>query len=330
MIGVDISEHSIKIVCVTNERLPRYITHGTCDLPEGTIKKGEVLEQDVVRKALRDVLLKCNIGNKANESFVFSIPETKTFLRVIEIPQMQEDEISEAIKWEVAQHIPLGLENMYIDWQPITKGAHVTGTGRQEIQVGAAQRKLVDALYSTLKPFHFDVAAFELESQAIVRSLISPELRDKQGIVIVDLGGTATNVIVHDHGALRFTATLQKGMDDMLKAIDPVAPELVDDKNPKLAAVTDELASEVLSIAEFYASIDSEHVVREIVLTGGGANVPSLDAAFLRHFDNIHVQRGNPWVNLLGAKQSTKPPMDLRESVRYSTAIGLAMRPVLR
>lgn len=342
MIGVDISDHSIKIMQLSNDHKRKYLGHCTSDVPDGAIKRGFILEQETVRKCFQETLTKCRIDSKINDSFIFSIPETQTFLRVIEIPEMQEDEIGEAIKWEVAQHIPLGLENMYIDWQPITHGAHPTKGNRREIQVGAAQRKLVDALYDTLKPLGLDIGAFELESQAITRSLISEELRDKQGIVIVDLGGTATNVIVHDHGALRFTATLPKGLDDTLSSVSQdersaiengkgkLTEEEIRAAAPQLTAVNDELAGEVLSIAEFYSGIDTSHVVHEILLTGGGANVPGLDKAFLKHFENVHVQRGNPWVNVLGDNGSTRVPMDVKESIRYSTALGLAMRQVLR
>lgn len=342
MIGVDIADHSIKIVYLSNDRPQRYLAHCTTPMPEGVMHKGVVLQAELLRKTLLNALLKCRIRGKVNDAFVFSIPETQTFLRVIEIPVMADDEIDEAIKWEVASHIPLGLENMYIDWQPITFGTHASGKERQEIQVGAAQKKIVDTFYAAIAPLGLDIAAFELESQSITRSLISHELHDKQGVVIVDLGGTATNIIVHDHGALRFTATLEKGIDDMLatlseeeqalllKGMESLSEDVKQVISPKLAAVTDELASEVLSIAEFYGSIDTNHVVREVILTGGGANIPSLDKAFLKHFDNIHVQRGNPWVNLLRGHQNVRPPIDLKESVRYSTALGLAMRSVIR
>ena len=47
------------------------------------------------------------------------------------------------------------------------------------------------------------------------------------------------------------------------------------------------------------------------------------------HFDNVHVQRGNPWVNVFRVSDTTSLPIDLRQSVHYTIALGLALRPVV-
>jgi len=52
-------------------------------------------------------------------------------LRVIEIPIMNEDEVAEAVQWEVSHHIPFGLENVYIDWQTLQSG-HKPAPGRMK------------------------------------------------------------------------------------------------------------------------------------------------------------------------------------------------------
>lgn len=340
MVGIDISTRSIKVVRLSNTEPQRYVSHFIAEFPEGLMQNGIVENVSGVMKILKKALDSCGVSEKGGEPLVFSVPETQSFLRVLEIPRMQEDEVGEAIKWEVAQHIPVGVENMYIDWQPIGDGGHSASSTKQEIQVGAAQRKIVDSLYGMLKPLPYDVAAFELESQAIVRALISKELQAKQGIIIIDLGHTGTNVVIHDHGAMRFTATLERGLfqvisgltaeeQSLLPTFKSLPKEQQDAISAKMGPVTEELAVEVGSIAEFYSSIDSEHVVREIVLTGGGTNLPTLDQAFLKHFDDVHIQRGNPWVNVVTNHETHRLPVDLNDSARFSTAIGLAMRPVV-
>lgn len=340
MIGIDISDLSIKVVQLSNKTPRRLLSYCSEILPEGAIDNGVIVQKKVVQQYVHKALTQCRISPRDSDILVASIPETQSFLRVIEIPEMDEDEVSEAIRWEVSQHIPFGLENVYIDWQQIADKTHKASPGRQEVQVGAAQRKVVDSLYETLSPLNMDIAAFELESQAIVRALISDELQSKQGLLVVDLGASATNVMVHDHGALRFTATLQKGVSSVAKnlasndretvqkRLDALKQEDMQRLSDQLIPSMEELAVEVKSIVEFYNSIDAQHEVKEIILTGGGSNMPSLDKAFLKYFDNVHVQRGNPWVNILEGKDM-RPPMDIKESVRYSTALGLALREVI-
>lgn len=340
MIGIDISDRSIKMVQRPrsgSEALQSYCWHV---IEEGVIERGVIVEPKKLSQAIVQTFEQCHLTVDIDDAVVASIPETQSFLRVIEVPEMTDEETDEGVRWEVAQHIPFGLDNVYIDWQPIPSG-HKAAKGIREVLVGAAQKKVVDPLLAVLKELDLDVAALELESQAIVRALISPELRDKQGMLIVDLGGTATNVIIHDHGAMRFTASLQHGVRRIAEALPPKDKEdwLVptnEDVPADLAArvaeamrpAQEELVMEIKGIVEFYNGIDAKHEVTEILLTGGGSNYPGLDRVVAKYFDDVHVQRGNPWVNIFPHNEMSKVPMSLKESVHFSTAIGLALRKI--
>lgn len=348
MIGVDISDRSIKIVQLSRGKKRRLLTYCTLALADGVMINGVVRQQKEMQEHLREAMNACQLPIR-KEGFrkgvgcvvVVSIPEIQSFLRVVEIPEMREDEIGEAVRWEISQHIPFSLDKVYVDWQYLTGAARVLGDGKQEVQVGAAQRLVVDSLYETFRALGLDVAAFELESQAIVRALISKFLRKKRGLLIVDLGGTTTNVIVHDRGAMRFTASLQKGVQYVASNLAPDDMRIVTANVERLGAkvamclkplmmpAMEELVIEVRGIVDFYNGIDLEHRVREVIVTGGGSNIPGLDEVFFQHFSNVHVQRGNPWVNVLSGTHLTHPPMNIKESARFSTALGLALRRVM-
>jgi len=341
MIGIDISDQSVKMVQLSADsgvrRLQSYCWHS---VDEGIIERGIIQEPKRLEQILVKTFEQCRLTPDVDDAVVASIPETQSFLRVIEVPSMSDDETDEAIKWEVAQHIPFGLENVYIDWQPIASG-HKAADGRREVLVGAAQKKVIDPLLGVLHGLGLDAAALELESQGIVRALISPELKDKQGLLIVDLGGTATNVVIHDHGAMRFTASLQHGVSRISNVLPegdkevlamPKNEDMSEEVANRVAEATrpaqEELVMEIRGIVEFYNGIDAQHEVQEILLTGGGANYPGLDSVVVKYFDDVHVQRGNPWVNILQEAKTKKTPMSLRESVHFSTALGLALRKI--
>lgn len=341
MIGIDISRYSVKIIRLSNAAPRRLLAHCWHDVPAGVMEKGQIKNEEVMRQVIVEALQQCSLKTGAGDTVVASIPETESFLRVIEIPRMDESEISEAVKWEVAQHIPFGLENVYLDWQVVVNQRNLQ-KDRQEVLVGAAERRVINPLHSLLASLEFDVGALELESQAIVRALISVELRQRRGLLVVDLGSSGTNVVIHDRGTVRFTASLNKGSRELfgplsadeIAAVSGAPKELDAGKAAaiaqKLQASFDSLVIEVHGVVEFYTGLDAENEVNEILLTGGGSNLPGLDQAFLRHFDDVHVQRGNPWVNMIPAGKSARLPMSVRESVHYATAIGLALRRVLR
>lgn len=339
MIGLDISDHSVKVVRIVRKKMPVFKAYAAEKLPDGAIIHGIVEQKSAVQGAVTKALTACSVAKRSGEPIVISVPEKQSFLRVLEIPEMDDEEITEAIQWEVAQHIPFGLDTVYLDWQPLSIPGHTPPDSKIEVQVGAAQRKVIDSIFGMLQPLSLDIAAFELEAQALSRSLISKELQAKQGILIVDLGRSATNVIIHDHGALRFTATLPKGVSNITsQAPQHVAQMVVKDLSTlhedearlfveALMPFMEELAAQVHGIAEFYNSIGAQHEVQEIILTGGGANMPGLDTALGKFFNKVHFQRGNPWVNIVTGKKDVKPPISAKQSVRYCVAIGLALRP---
>src|SRR3989344_5766255 len=342
MIGLDVSDQSVKIVQLTNDALRQLVASCWQAMPAGLVEHGVIQQEAAVTKVLTEAFRLCQLGLVRADAVVASIPETQSFLRVIELPAMAVEEMDEAVRWEVAQHIPFGLDNVYIDWQAIGQG-HTAATGRQEVLVGAAQRKVIDPLVRVLTALKVDVAALELESQAITRALVSAELRSHQGLVIVDLGGSATNVVIHDHGTMRFSASLQRGTSQLSRLLsaedaqrlrgprsEVLSAEVAQRVAERMRSGQEELVMEIHGIVEFYNGIDAQHRVREILLTGGGSNLPGLDRIFLRFFDNVHVQRGDPWANIIPVAREKKPPLPLRESVHFATSLGLALRSVDR
>lgn len=340
MIGIDLSRHSIKIVQLSNTKPQKMLTYCWHDIPDGLIEQGVFTDEVAMRRVILEALKACSIAPTRNDTVIASVPETQSFLRVLNIPLMDDSEISEAVQWEVAQHIPFGLESVYLDWQSVE--GETVPEGRQEVLVGVAEKRVVNPLYKLLFSIGLEVGALELETQAVVRSLVSDELRDKKGLLIVDLGSAATNVVIHDRGTIRFTSSLQKGARQMLEALSnderkavtgPPGQEIVvDDKlvAKELQPKFDALVVEIHGVVEFYRSLDPSHKLNEVLLTGGGSNLPGLGESFLRHFGEVHIQRGNPWINVLEGGHRVNAPMGIQEAVHYSTAIGLALRRVLR
>lgn len=335
MIGLDISDRSVKVVQLSNDKSRHFIMRGWYEVAEGLIVQGKVQNKEKAVDMLKGVLDHDRMPG--GDNLVVSIPEAQSFLRVVELPRMSEGEISEAVKWEVAQHMPFGLENMYMDWQWISK-SNSSSSDRISVLVGASQKEVVDALWGVLASLGRTVVALELEAQAVVRSLITEELKRKKGLLIVDIGSSVTNVIVHDEGSIRYTTTLNKGAEMLLGQLGsreraeisgPPEEEHKYDRDvveQRLMPIMDELAVEVMGIEEYYMAQNKAEKAKEILLTGGGANYPGLDRAFSKVFQGAYVQRGNPWVNVLTAETGATLPVRIEESVHYATATGLALR----
>jgi len=343
MIGVDISDRSIKIAEIDGGAVPRLKTVCWSPLLPNSIRRGVIQDVPVVTTALQQALTKCSPFPVASNEVVASIPEAQSFVKVIDLPQMPDSEVNEAIQWAVRQHIPFDLDRVYLDWQTVNAG---NGQGeRRQVLVGAVQRDVVDPLLQVIDNAGLRPVALELEAQAIIRSLLPPASEEIRGILILDLGATVTNVIFFDQGALRFTTSVQMGGDDLTQKLaqtlhlDPgVAAEKkmlvglgqAQGENSGISlALRDaliELLQKVKATVQEMTAQMPEDAIRAILLSGGAANLSGIRDLIGEVFTGLPVQMGNPWTNISLDDRDQKAPLSPQDSNHFITALGLALR----
>ena len=344
MIGLDISDRSIKIAEVSATDPPRLQTVCWSSIPTGVIKRGVIQDVPVVINAVEEAFTKCSPVPVTGREVVASIPEMRSFVRVIELPTMSNEETQEAISWAVKQHIPFDLDRVYLDWQRLPGSPN---TNKQSILVGVTQKDVVDPLLDVLDAVGLEVRALELEAQSIVRSLLPLQATDIQGVLIIDLGATATNIIYFHQGAIRFTSSVQFGGDDLTNQLAQamhLQPSVAAEQKALvgIGGTTQQNGAEVATalrqgIVELMRRIEKmvrdinpqlqiESYVQTILLAGGAANLPGIQSVFTEVFPNIPVQMGNPWTNIISQSSSKTPPLSPQDASHFATALGLALR----
>jgi type IV pilus assembly protein PilM len=348
MIGIDISDRSIKLAEVVGRRDPVLRTVGWSPLEQNLMRRGVVQDVEAVTESLRDALTKCSPLPIRGSDAVVSIPEVQSFVRVLDLPPMKEREVNEAVRWAVRRHIPFDLERVYLGWEPLwVPGENIQ---KRKVLVGAAQKDVVDPLLQVLDGLEFNVVALELETQAVLRCLLPRSYReayDIQGVLVVDLGATLTNVMFYDHGAMRFTTSIQWGGDDLTQylahdlklssakaAKEKMAVGVIGEK--KNDEVSSAAKSAVMGLVhkiervmhEMSVQLPSEQRVKMILLSGGGAGLVGLVELFVNVFPGIPVQLGNPWTNLHGEGKERGVKLTKKDALHFTTALGLALREV--
>ena len=123
--GLDLSDLSVKIVNIKDNGSCEYIaSFSSVPVPGGCINDGEIKQKEQVVSAIKKAIEIAGPQKLKTKKVICSLPETKAFLRIISIPQMSENELSEAVKWEMEANIPLPLEQVYYDWQVIPEQLH--------------------------------------------------------------------------------------------------------------------------------------------------------------------------------------------------------------
>lgn len=207
-LGLDISDRSIKAVQFKHTILNRLALAAIAqaDLPPGVLVEGELKQPAPFVQALGALLTKPRFGHFTTTYTVASLPETKTFIKMIDVPKMSEAELPQAIRWEAEHHIPIPIDETYWDWQAI--GRPGKANARQPVLLGVAPRATVDSINQVLLESRLVPAALEIEAVAIARSLLPLPDGSADASMIIDFGGERTSLIVFDQGTIQFTVSV--------------------------------------------------------------------------------------------------------------------------
>ncbi len=343
-VGLDISEHVFRLVEIgrgpfyrRNLRLRRYSEER---LPDGVVVAGEFRKPEAVTAHLRSLLKKAYGRRGAGRGAVVSLPETRTFIKVISVKKPEKPgELASEVLSEAELHIPMPMNDLYLDWQPVTDPKSTPVGKPMDVTIAAAPKKIVDDYSAALEAVGLIPVAFEIEAQAIVRCAIPPGDEQERAVGIVDFGATRSSFIVYDRGTIRFTVSIPLSGDVITARIaEALGVTNGEAERTKRECGVDahrcgtrlwkimepflsEMAARILDAMAFYRDhFPGGRSLDEIVLCGGGANMARIDE-LLSSLTKTPVRRADPWVNVdLG--RSPLPPEIILSS---TTAIGLAL-----
>lgn len=336
-IGIDISERSVKFFQLSRgNNIDKVRGFGLESIPPGFIKDGKIIEKEKTGLAIKKALRQSGPKKINTKKAICSVPESKVFLRKIVIPKMSSEEAEEAVKWEIEANIPLAVEQVYYDWQFLDQE-----DSKQNVLTVAVSRDIVDDLVETLEIAGLFVYGLEMESIATARSLVSQNAAKEETCLIVDIGGEKTSFIITEGATPYFTSSIpfsSMGVTDVIsKSIGSSIEEAERVKlsqgigrsfenSPVLNSIKpylENLSVEIEKTVDFYQSM-SKHgrEISRIMVSGGGSNLKGL-VPYLTTRLSREITVGDPWVNLRLGKNL--PPVSRGDSVRYATAIGLAM-----
>lgn len=332
------SDLSVKVFQFETEgKIKKIRSFGTLDIYPGIIDDGKITDREKTASAIREVIKKAGPKKINTKKVICSVPESKVFLRTINIPKLDESEAEEAIKWEMEANIPLSIEQVYYDWQFIESG----DPQKQSVLTVAVSKKIVDDLMATLAMAGLNVYGMEVESVASARSLIDEKKNEK--VLIVDIGERRTSLIIVINKVPGFTSSISfssAGIDDAIakslginsrEAEEAKKNQGIEKRNNSdsilvaIKPLLENLMQDLKKTINFYEDGSGENSkIDKVVLCGGGANLKGL-AEYMSEKIGKQVEIGNPWINL--TTETGSPIIINKEnSVRYATAVGLAMR----
>lgn len=347
--GLDMNDLSLKIVKLKKKRSGFVLTsYNEEKIAPGVIEGGIVKNESALIKNLISVFKKVKGKKIKTKNIIASLPEEKSFLQVIQMPKMSEEELKLAVPLEAENYIPMPIDDVYLDFKvisPIKKYLN-----RLDVLIVAMPKKIVDSYVSCFKKAGFLPIIIEPEAESIARALVKKETNSSL-LILVDFGENDTDFIIFSGNSIRFTCSipissklLTEKIAESLKIDFAEAEKLkikyglggkkIDEKAEKIlqiiSPIIETLVSQVKKYINFYREHSSYEYLLEngktekILLCGGGSELKGL-ADFMSKSLEISVELGNPLANFI----SKKPKNIINNNLMsYTTAIGLALRQI--
>lgn len=342
-LGLDLSDLSVKLIQIDKSvRGYSVRSYARADILNNGIRNGEIQQPEEVINAIQRTLSKSLPRRPSTRRVVCSIPETKAFLRIIEMPKMEKKEMDEAIRWEIEENIPLSIDQVYYDYQVLEKKFGKDDGKHKNVLIVAVSRSIVDSFIEVVQGAGLEVIGMEVESVAQARCLLPDKQKDDYSSLIVDVGDRRTSLLFSVGNAIAFTSSTSVSSQMMTEAY--ASHFRVDVKKAEKMKIEQGIGSVISEDAFFRAvepvlnnlygqiqhsinfivnSLQYTENIDDIILCGGGANTKGL-SLYLSRKTGIPVKIGDPWKNIEFYKRV--PPIPQKDAIQYSTAIGLALQ----
>jgi len=354
--GLDISDLSLKLVSLdsssplsltSKKRNVKILAHNQINIPPGYFQEGTVLKTDQVISLIKKIVKETSSPKKLSNYVVSVLPETKAFVKLIEIPNVNKENIVSEIEKEIKNHFPFTLDEIYLDWQKIESNKDQSKT---KILVSVSPKEIVEQYTNILLAAGLKPYVLEIESSAICRALLKEEFTSKKqkdekksSLAIIDIGATRTSLIFYDNGTIQFTTSVPFSGERITEKI--AAKLKIDRKEAEKAKIecglddkkcqgvlkkvlledVKEMITKIENSFSFYAkTFDQNQPIEKIITCGGGANFKGLNSIIQNEL-GIKTEIGNPLINICSSEKNI-----LKNNFSdYTTATGLALRGIL-
>lgn len=335
--GFDIGRSTIKLMQINQTgKKTKVVGYGIASFPASAIKNGVIVSPEAVIKAAHGLINGGELlGKLTTRRAAVSLPNALCFSRVLQLPIMTPKDIEAAVLLELEHSTPFPTSELYYDFS-VTR---VLDDKTQEVQVLACPKAIVDSYQIVFDALGLTVSLAESNIAAVTRVVVRAEEHDAVTLII-DFGSIACDLAVYNENATNITGTVDCSSETITSLIaeklgisneqaygiktryglekSKKQEEIASAIEPELS----KLINEIKKVMRYHAEHSgSEAQIEQIIILGGGANLPGLSSYITSH-TRIPTRLCAPWDNLEFGQ--IRPPRDT-ETTLYTTAGGLGL-----
>jgi type IV pilus assembly protein PilM len=341
-IGLDIGTSAIRAAWIggggrAGSSLMRF---GQIALPTGAVDGGEIRDPGTVSEAISQLWKRSKFKTKRA---TVGVANQRVVVRQVDLPFMEEKELRSALRYQVAEFIPMPVDEAELDFQVIDDFMTDANEHMMRILIVAAAKDMVRSLMDAVTAAGLQPSGVDLTPFAVARA-VSRAARGEVGVAgaeaIIDVGASVTNIIVHHNGEPRFVRILLVGGDDATAAL---ADELdvpfdaaealkldlgrgvgSEEVTRVVTARMESLVTEIQGSIDYYLSLEESERVTSVIVTGGGSLTPGL-VERLESSLGTEVRRAAPLAEMVVSKSGLSSDQITQIDPVAAAAIGLAL-----
>lgn len=287
-VGLDIGTSAVRVAEVTSGRGGAHLTgFGQVPLPPGAVVDGEIRDAGAVSDAISQLWKRAKVRSK---KAIIGVANQRVVVRQVDLPFLEEKDFRSSLKFQVADHIPMSVEDAELDFEVLETYETDNGDKMMRVLLIAAATDMVESFVSAAASGGVDIVGVDLTPFAVARA-VSPAARGETGVqgaqAVVDIGAGVTGIVIHVGGEARFVRILLVGGDDVTSHLAEdvgVSYEQAEalkldlgrgvgspDARRSLVGRVDELVNEIRGSLDYYLSQEDAVEVNSVILTGGGS-----------------------------------------------------------
>ena len=344
-VGLDIGSSAVRAVQITmGGRGPATLDRlGQVVLPAGAVRDGEIVDPAAVTEALRTLWSRYGFKHRAVN---LGVANQQVVVRQMELPYLPDAELRQSLEFQAQDAIPIPIDQAILDFHTLEHYEVDGGERYSRILLVAAQREMVDGLLDVVNAAKLEPVGLDLDAFAMLRSL-APErmLEGRGGEMLIDIGASVTNIVVHEDGVPRFVRILLMGgaaitdglmtalgleRDDAedLKARTGLLDEFAVGNGAEAATLITERAlrfvDEIRGSLDYYSAQTEAVGVSRAIVSGGASQLPGLRDRLSESL-RMPVDRGHPMQELKIGNVGLASEQLIEAEPYLAVAIGLAL-----
>lgn len=332
--GLDIGHGSLRVLEINRHpTTPKIVGYGTAAFDPSAMQNGVITKPEVVAEAALELFKKHLIGDITTNRVAMSVPVARAYTRVMEVPELADKDLMEAVRTEAEQYIPASLDDLYIDYSRVAAIG-----GKEELLIVAIPKEVVASHMNLARLLGLEVVLLETSISACAQLFAFDRNSDIPSLLI-DFGSDSADITAFDNG-IAVSGTVACGGNQITKLIEDalhVSAQEADiikskyglsySKKQKqieaaLTPLLGVLLKEIRRTIRYYEDRASgKQTVGQILVMGGGANMVGL-SDYLTSSLRLPVRSFDPTTHINFGKLQ---PFSIDQRMSYVTVAGLAM-----